>query len=126
MNSFNKIVLTISIIVLITCLVILGIFLAKSLFDRSYPPIVSTCPDYWDISINDGNYICYNRLRSNGAYINRAYFDSSCVEFNYSEQGITEDMSEQDKLCEKYKYTKQCHPIIWDGVTNNNKLDKCQ
>ena len=49
MNTFQKTVLTISVIVLIISLIILGLFLAKSLFEDSYPPVISDCHDYWDV-----------------------------------------------------------------------------
>jgi hypothetical protein len=61
MNTFQKTVLTISIVVLIFSLIILGLFLAKSLFEDSYPPVISDCPDYWDVSYNvNDEVVCKN------------------------------------------------------------------
>ena len=47
LSSFHKIVLTIATFILIVSLIALGIFFSKALFEDSFPPIVSDCPDYW-------------------------------------------------------------------------------
>tara|TARA_B100000965_G_scaffold157690_1_gene131446 strand:+ start:1205 stop:1564 length:360 start_codon:yes stop_codon:yes gene_type:complete len=115
MNSFNNSVLTIATIILLIALILVGLFLAKTMFEDSYPPIISDCPDYWDVD-HDGNdnVVCKkNKINTGrgGAQNDR------CNNYPVS------SFSGSDKkgiLCEKYKWAKQCN-ITWDGVTNNNK-----
>tara|TARA_B100000424_G_scaffold268003_1_gene261936 strand:- start:1011 stop:1388 length:378 start_codon:yes stop_codon:yes gene_type:complete len=118
MNTFHKVVLTISVIVLIISLIILATFLSKSLFEDSYPPIISDCPDYWDVSYNSNNDI----MCTNTSTINKgknSVLDGSCNNYPINRFLLTSSHS-QDILCEKYKWSNKCG-IIWDGVTNNNK-----
>ena len=118
MNTFQKTVLTISIIVLIFSLIILGLFLAKSLFEDSYPPVISDCPDYWDVSYNvNDEVVCKNT-----STINKGRGDvpgGECNDYPVN-QFLVSGAQNDDILCEKYKWSKKCD-ITWDGVTNNNK-----
>ena len=118
MNTFHKTVLTISVVVLIISLIILGIFLAKALFEDSYPPIISDCPDYWDVDYNENDQItCINT-----STINKGRGDVAGGECNGypTDNFLNNGSSKEDILCEKYKWSKKCN-ITWDGVTNNNK-----
>tara|TARA_Y100000816_G_scaffold277702_1_gene248139 strand:- start:4260 stop:4637 length:378 start_codon:yes stop_codon:yes gene_type:complete len=118
MNTFQKTVLTISVIVLIFSLIILGIFLAKSLLEDSYPPVISDCPDYWDVTYNvNDEVVCRNT-----STINKGKGDAPGGECNDYPVNIflASGSQNEDILCEKYKWSKKCD-ITWDGVTNNNK-----
>ena len=118
MNTFQKTVLTISVIVLIISLIILGLFLAKSLFEDSYPPIISDCPDYWDVSYNINDEI----VCKNTSTINKGRGDvptGDCNDYPIN-QFLVSGSQNEDVLCEKYKWSKKCD-ITWDGVTNNNQ-----
>lgn len=116
MNKFQKTVLSISLFVLIVSLAILGLFLSKSLLKSSYPPIISDCPDYWDVSLNnDNNTICVNNSTINLG-------NSSCFQDEH-ENTLPIDLTGKSKekiLCDNYKLAKKCN-IHWDGVSNNNK-----
>ena len=118
MNTFQKTVLTISVIVLIISLIILGLFLAKSLFEDSYPPVISDCPDYWDVSYNSNNDI----ICKNTSTINTGTGADECgADYEYQvTSSLLGGTQKEEILCEKYKWSKKCN-IIWDGVTNNNK-----
>ena len=119
MNTFQKTVLTISIIVLIFSLIILGLFLAKSLFEDSYPPVISDCPDYWDVSYNvNDEVVCKNT-----STINKGRGDvpgGECNDYPIN-KFLNNGSQNKDILCEKYQWAKKCD-ITWDGVTNNNKV----
>ena len=118
MNTFQKTVITISVIVLIISLIILGIFLAKSLFEDSYPPVVSDCPDYWDVSYNANNEVeCINTSTINTGIGDVPGGDCNNYPVNLF---LGSGLQNEDILCEKYKWSKKCN-ITWDGVTNNNK-----
>jgi len=118
MNTFQKSVLTISVIVLIISLIILGFFLAKSLFEDSYPPIISDCPDYWDVTYNENDEV----VCKNTSTINKGRGDvprGECNDYPVN-KFLNSGSQNKDILCEKYKWSKKCD-ITWDGITNNNK-----
>ena len=49
LTDFNKTVLIVATILLILGLIIIGIFILKSLEEETYPPVVGDCPDYWNV-----------------------------------------------------------------------------
>lgn len=115
LSLFNKIVLYTAVIILSISLITLGIFLSKSMFEDSYPPIISDCPDYWDVSYNSNNDI----ICKNTSTINEGRGDAACTNYPVTEF----ESSGSDKysvICEKYKWAKRCN-LAWDGITNNNK-----
>tara|TARA_B100001093_G_scaffold438418_2_gene437777 strand:+ start:1045 stop:1413 length:369 start_codon:yes stop_codon:yes gene_type:complete len=115
MASFNKIVVVGATLVLIVSLIIVGVFVSKSLFENKFPPIISDCPDYWDVAYsNRNNVICKNK-----STINAGSGKYGCN--NYPTRRFRENgTNEEDVLCSKYKWSKKCG-IVWDGVTNNSE-----
>ena len=113
MTSFNTTVLMVASVLLIVGLIIIGMFIVKSLGEETFPPVVSDCPDYWDVISNpNGEKICRNNAQINdGLATCRAYPVNL-----YSVNGS----SDNDKLCDKNKWAKGCN-IHWDGITNNPK-----
>ena len=111
LNKFNKTILFSAIIILIILLIVIGTMLSNAMFNASYPPIISDCPDYWDISLNSDNQInCINYTRQN-----RGIGESDIYPISTFNIG-----NEDDKICAKYKWAKE-NKISWDGITNNNK-----
>ena len=140
MNNFHKIVLSISTVVLIISLCIVGYFLNNTLKNTDFPPIISECPDYWDISwLNIGDIskvICVNTgnklgvLGTSNAYnINNPaeglmYTRSMTGTDLSSCEGISMEIYPRDengnfKLCENYNKARYCD-IAWDGVHNHS------
>ena len=115
LTQFNKIVLIIATIVLIVMLVLLYIFLSKALFEDSYPPVVSDCPDYWDISLNsNGEQECIDNLKINsgsGASNCRNILPALFEVGGQHKDGV---------ICNRYDIAKECN-LIWDGITNTSK-----
>ena len=109
MNHFHKIVLIIATVVLIISLCIIGFFLTKSLYFQSFPPIISDCPDYWDISMTSDGYICINNYQYNNV------INENC---GISNEIIDAQFNNNYDLCEKYKKVQKCN-LAWDGVSNN-------
>lgn len=115
MNSFNRTVVIIAGILLVTLLVILAISLSKSLFNEAYPPIVPDCPDYWEVQYDSNDKArCVNHsgvnlgntsLEDCGDYT--SYFD------RHSDEGN----------CNRYNWAKKCS-VNWDGITNSS-VDFC-
>jgi len=114
LTQFNKIVLFIATTVLIILLILLYIFLSKSLFNNSHPPIISECPDYWDVSFNGEFLSCKNT-----SSINKGNGNPGCtvIPRDLNSQSI----SKKETLIELNNWAKSCG-IIWDGVTNNTAL----
>ena len=113
---FQKIVMTVAIVLLILVLIFIGVALYESKSKAAWPPVVSECPDYWEVQQVSG---------SNG--------ENQCV--NVKNLGKSGDDCRQPKdfsgshwqgkqgLCRKYKWAKSCD-LTWDGVTDNS--DACK
>tara|TARA_B100000287_G_C20458218_1_gene712235 strand:- start:48 stop:452 length:405 start_codon:yes stop_codon:yes gene_type:complete len=116
LNKFNKTILFSAIVILIIVLIIIGVMLNYSLFNENYPPIISDCPDYWDVSLNSDNQVaCHNIVRQNTGTCNNNTYPV--------EQFYAYASNPKDVICAKYKWAKECN-ISWDGITNNNQA--CQ
>ena len=126
MNQFNKTVLAISVFVLIISLSILAFFLSKSLHEDSFPPIITDCPDYWDVSLNpnvdnDDSVYCINNTNINVGNrttetTNECYQPPEGIQHKLKWIGL----NEEDTLCKKFTWANNCN-VVWDGITNNNK-----
>lgn len=117
LNKFNKTILFSAIVILIITLIIVGIMLRYAMFNASYPPVISDCPDYWDVSLNSNDEInCINISRRNtgGTPYNSIYPVNK-----FYDHGSNPD----DVICAKYRWSRE-NNISWDGITNNNKA--CQ
>jgi hypothetical protein len=110
LSEFNKIVLFIASIILIISLIVIGYSLKLAMSQDKFPAIISDCPDYWDISLNNN---CINNLNING----NASLDCSMISLeDFTSNGLTD----YSVICEKKKWAKGCN-ITWSGVTNNIK-----
>jgi hypothetical protein len=111
---FNKIVLMVATILLILGLIIIGIIIVRTLEGQVFPPVVTECPDYWNVAYNNsGEIICRNN------HINSGYSTNQCRNFPTSKFSAN-GTSANDIICEKFNWAKQCN-IHWDGITNNPK-----
>ena len=116
LTQFNKIVLTIATIILIIMLIFTGFFLNRSMYNDNFPPVISDCPDYWDVSLNsNGDKNCINIMD-----INTGLGTSNCRSRLLSLFNVNGN-SKDEILCSKQKWAKDCK-INWDGITNNNNL----
>jgi hypothetical protein len=118
--SFQKIVLTIAIIIFILLMIFIASVLHNNKYGIAFPPTISDCPDYWlynqeseDLEErNDGsqtNQRCYN-IQNLG--------ESSCSKT----MDFTGDFWKGSTgLCNKYKWAKSCD-LTWDGITSNTTL----
>ena len=114
MPGFNKTVLLIA-----SVLLILGYLIVKNVQNYSYPPIISDCPDYWDVAYDSAkNKICQNNSINSGI----ANSSNNCR--NYPVDLFKASGSSiNDIICEKNKWAKRCN-IQWDGITNNSQACK--
>lgn len=108
MEGFQKIVLFSAIIILIISLVIIGISLTYAK-DQQWPPIVPSCPDYWQIDGSGNNTTCTNVLDL-GSCPAQSGQQHLVMDFNSA------IFSGSNGLCSKYKWANNCG-ISWDGIT---------
>lgn len=110
--GFQKIILTVAIIVLIIILVIIGISLSKATYEQSWPPVVGDCPDYW-VDMSGNGEECLNTHRLGRCNI-PSDENKNTMNFN------TDPFTGNDGTCSKYKWAKSCG-VTWDGITSGIK-----
>ena len=106
--NFQKIVLTIAIVVLIIMLVVIGMILSKASYEEQWPPIVGACPDYW-VDMSGNGEACLN-THSLGECNKPTDSDKNTKNFNQAPFNGT------DGICAKYKWANKCD-VTWDGIT---------
>jgi hypothetical protein len=119
-GGFQKIVLTVAIIVFILLLIFIGSVLYQNKYGSAFPPFVSNCPDFWlDMEKTATNVNSDNSKTNVKCYNVKNLGNPSCQkEMSFS--GDFWSGSEGD--CRKYKWAKGCD-LTWDGITN--KTDIC-
>lgn len=124
LTFFNKTVLIVATIILIISLILLGISLLKSILNHKYPPIISDCPDYWDVSFNNGlncinkNNINVGTLGSDTTIPNNK--DNSDVKYFPPGYFKMPEIEGETNICKKYKWALD-NDVVWDGITNNSQ-----
>jgi hypothetical protein len=107
--NFQKIVLTLAIILLIVILVVIGVSLSKASVDENWPPIIGECPDYW-VDMSGNGEACFNS-HSLGRCNMPSDQNKNTMNFNQS------PFTGENGNCAKYTWSKNCE-ITWDGITS--------
>ena len=102
--TFQTTVIVIAEVILAISIIIIGINLYRQRATAAYPPIISDCPDYWEINGTK----C--KLSNNS-------LTPGCPETDFGKPIYKGTKG----LCEKQKWAKVCK-VTWDGITNNNDL----
>ena len=129
METFQKNIITIWLIVLIIASILLLLIIRNTLENSTWPPIKPDCPDYWDVSLNsaDGIKSCFNNSGVNQCKRN---YPKSDTNPGWCTSGLNENklktelggLSKQEDIdCAKNLWAKY-EGITWDGITNNNKI----
>jgi hypothetical protein len=136
MDYFYIIVLSVAVAILIILLTIVGIGLKKhggfsnSNTGGAWPPIESTCPDYWTIDPSDPKYCLVPPIdrstgsppRNSGSIYKENSIDSG---FSTATRGYDASNKKIDftdpyyTACNKQSWAKKWG-IYWDGYTNYN------
>jgi len=58
--SFQKIVLTIALVLLIISLIVFGLLIRSATINAKFPPEVGKCPDYFKAHLSKGQLSCTN------------------------------------------------------------------
>lgn len=105
-NTFQGVVMTIAVILLIICLIFIGISIYNRKYTLAYPPVVADCPDYW-LDLSDGNASkCVNEKNLGTCNVDEMDFSKSM-------------WTGSNGLCNKKQWAKACN-LTWDGVTNSS------
>ena len=119
--NFQKIVLTIAIVIFIIIMIFVGSVLYQNKYTTAFPPVISQCPDYWldkQTSINNPDANSSEVQTAQNCVNVKNLGNSSCsktMDFTGSFwQGSTGS-------CNKYKWAKGCD-LTWDGITNNPNI----
>jgi len=105
-KTFQSIVMTVAIILLIITLVLIGITIYNTKYNIAYPPIIADCPDYWLDESDGDSSKCVNTK-------NLGTCDVQSMDFS------TSMWSGSNGICNKGKWAKACN-LTWDGVTNSS------
>jgi hypothetical protein len=107
--NFQKILLVLATVTLITMLVVIGITLSKAKSNVQWPPIVGECPDYWVDLKGDGE-ACFNSHSLGKCNIPRKGNDAT---MNFNQTPFTGS----NGTCSKYTWATSCG-VTWDGITS--------
>ena len=125
METFQKNITIIACVILIVSLIVLAMFLSKSIKSAQWPPIKAKCPDYWDVTISDNNIKCVNTSNVNECQYRENISDISntCdgfepdIMFAENAPGNTQNISTD---CLKYEWARKTG-VTWDGISNNKE-----
>lgn len=104
--NFQKLVLTIAVIVLVVSLVITGLLISRSKSSYTYPPSVSECPDYFRLVSPN---VCKNVHKLGKCSENGKPREI----WNFSGSNFLGETGKQNKC----KLANFCE-ISWDGIDN--------
>jgi len=107
MGPFQKIITIIAIIILTINLVVIAIALQNSK-NVNWPPIVSSCPDYW-LSDGSGNNLTCTNTRDLGSC--KPTSGENHLIMNFNKPPFTGANGE----CAKYTWANKCN-VAWDGL----------
>jgi hypothetical protein len=106
-GGFQKIVLFAAIIILIITLVVIGIALLSSK-NKSWPPNVPACPDWWISDGSGNNSQCVN-VKDLGSCSAQSGEPHQTMNFNGPA------FTGSNGSCAKYTWAKNCN-VAWDGI----------
>jgi hypothetical protein len=123
MESFYWISLAISLIALLGVLTYIGVSMSKNRNTSApYPPVASTCPDFWKTDTN--KCTIPNATGYGVKNVGSIYDNMGNLQLNTNNtQGIDLSAKTIDfstwSVCNKQSWANQ-NGLVWDGVTNYN------
>ena len=113
--TFQKVILTIAIILLIILLIFINMSLSNATASIVWPPVSTSCPDYWvDVGTTGPGSGCYNS-QSTGT-CNLPAIGSTAEAHAASEIMDFSSFTGVDGQCNKKKWATGCG-VTWDGLT---------
>jgi hypothetical protein len=127
--TFQTTVLTIAIVLLIICLIFIGVMLHNNKYSAKFPPVSSSCPDYW-VDLGPGGAGGSKSMCVPPGYVDPSTGktvsppipgygadDGACKQPRYVDESGTMSSSE---LCDSFRWAKRCG-YSWNGVTNSEQ-----
>lgn len=112
--TFQKIVLTIAIVLLIILLIVINMSLSSATESMIWPPITTDCPDYWEDLLGNGSR-CFNS--KNIGKCNPRVVDSAGKPVLSSTKNFNRpQFTGETGVCAKQRWAKTCG-VAWDGIT---------
>ena len=107
--SFQRTTITVALVTLIIIFIMIIIVIKRDTKEKTWPPMISQCPDYFDVV---GENQCENRkyLGNSG--------DGCLGRINFSDPKYRG----HEGLKEKKEWAKGCG-VTWDGITNNVDIE---
>ena len=110
LDSFQTKVVGVACVVLIIMLSIIGFLLANSkLQDKTWPPTIAVCPDYWEDTTGTGKHC------TNPHNLGRCDVSS----FGASGVNLTA-FTKPNMRCEASRIFRDDCNLSWDGITNDD------
>ena len=115
--SFQEIILVISTVMLCLMLLMIGVLMYNRKYNDIYPPVQSSCPDYWKIVKKINSLTNKEEMQCENEQNLGTCLNENVKNFNGSEWNGTNGM------CNKQKWARRCD-LSWDGITNNTRVCK--
>ncbi len=130
MDSFQITVIAIAVVVLIVILTVIGVMITKSKNKVVYPPVASTCPDYWKVADDGVSCTIPTKSENNvgNIYSGDTLLLNSTNTPGYSSNGVSSTIdftnagwssSSKSSTCSQKDWTGT-YNIVWDGISNYN------
>lgn len=111
--TFQEIVLTVAVVLLIICLIMIGWALRKNKKEVDFPPVLPVCPDYWEVVLDPDD----EEGKPKGCK-------------NVNNLGDDGDGDDGDEVIYDIINYDNCHKsqwarakgLTWDGITNDPKV----
>lgn len=129
--DFYTIVLIIAVVLLILTLTYVGIKMSTAKYNNKtnvpFPPVMSTCPDYWQVNGNVCVIPANGKLNTGSIYdLNGNSVLNANSTFGYDSGNSIIDFKNEtwgkmgkSSICQQKDWTGK-YNIIWDGVSNYN------
>lgn len=128
LSSFNRYVLIIALVALIISITAYAYSIRYSLQEYVFPPNISTCPDYWDISKNLNNTSCIYR-DINPITNTLDYRGNESITWTETTKSISlpKNINNKSFYCDAYDWSS-INNISWNGITNSSQINenKCK
>lgn len=117
-NNFQRIVLLTAVVIFIIFMIFIGTVLYKNKYSTVFPPIISSCPDYWIDQQTGSPSSNIDTPNKQACFNTKNLGNTSCSKtMDFSENYWQGSIGE----CRKYKWAKECD-LTWDGITNNPSI----
>jgi hypothetical protein len=123
--TFQKVVMIVSLVLLVICLIIIGVSLYRHRFKEKFPPVIGSCPDYWDDVTEPSKHgekqgvSCMNTGLNPPPGLAKNSGSIRCPGKGGIQAFTSGVWRGKSGLCHKAAWARECG-VVWDGVTNSN------